>query len=163
VGVSSPRRGRASGRRVPLDVRGLAGESALFRLDPRAGDDPAVRRWLADRPGELGAIARTWYGRLTARGTDVRERFHDGCAVACVADAPFAYVNAFKGHVSLGFFAGAMLPDPARLLRGTGKRMRHVKIVAGEAPDGAGLEALIDAAYADIRRRLEDERAADAG
>lgn len=69
-------------------------------------------------------------------------------------DAPFAYVNAFKAHAAVGFFHGAALPDPAGLLEGAGKAMRHVKLRPGEPLDEAALTALIDAAYRDIRRRL---------
>jgi hypothetical protein len=71
-----------------------------------------------------------------------------------VEDAPFGYVNAFKAHASVGFHYGAMLTDPARLLEGQGKRMRHVKLVPGKALDADALRDLIDAAYRDIRQRL---------
>jgi hypothetical protein len=89
-------------------------------------------------------------------GEDVRELMHDGCPVACVKDAPFGYVNAFKDHVNVGFFHGAALEDPAGLLEGTGKRMRHVKLKPGCEIDGAALCELISAAYLDIRARLEE-------
>ena len=68
---------------------------------------------------------------MRACGDDVRELIHDGCPVACVEDAPFAYVNSFKSHVNVGFFNGASLDDPARLSEGSGKRMRHVKLKPG--------------------------------
>lgn len=90
-------------------------------------------------------------------GTDVRELMHDGCPVACVEDAPFAYVNVFTAHVNVGFFHGAALKDPAKLLVGTGKHMRHVKLKPGLEPDFAALKALIIAAYLDIRRRLREQ------
>lgn len=93
---------------------------------------------------------------MRARGNDVRELMHDGCPVACVEDAPFGYVNAFKDHVNVGFYHGADLDDPAGLLEGTGKRMRHVKLRPGTSVDSAALGALIDAAYGDIHARLED-------
>jgi hypothetical protein len=90
-------------------------------------------------------------------GADVRELMHDGCPVACVADAPFAYVNVFRAHVNVGFFQGASLPDPAGLLEGNGKRMRHVKL-RPEAPiDEAALDALIEGAYVDMEWRLQAE------
>jgi hypothetical protein len=89
-------------------------------------------------------------------GADVRELMHDGCPVACVEDAPFGYVNAFKAHVNVGFFQGAALDDPAGLLEGTGKRMRHVKLKPGCERDLAALGDLIDAAYANIRTRLAE-------
>lgn len=53
------------------------------------------------------------------------------------------YVNAFKDHVNVGFFHGAVLEDPAGLLEGTGKRMRHVKLRPGREPDVAALGDLI--------------------
>jgi hypothetical protein len=87
-------------------------------------------------------------------GPDVRELLHDGCPVACVGDAPFGYVNAFKAHASVGFYYGAMLADPASLLEGAGKRMRHVKLRLGKELDVDALRDLIEAAYHDIRRRL---------
>ena len=43
---------------------------------------------------------------------------------------PFAWTKAAKGHVSLGFWRGAELPDPQHLLDGSGTRMRHVKILS---------------------------------
>jgi hypothetical protein len=87
-------------------------------------------------------------------GADVREVFHDGCPVACVADAPFGYVNAFKAYASVGFFHGAMLLDPAGVLEGTGKHMRHVKLRPGHDVNLTALDALILLAYHDIKRRL---------
>lgn len=87
-------------------------------------------------------------------GADVREVMHDGHPTACVDDAAFGYVNAFTDHVNVGFFFGALLPDPFRLLEGTGKRGRHVKLRPGGEIDGAALDGLIAAAYADVRVRL---------
>ena len=79
---------------------------------------------------------------------------HDGCPVACVEDAPFGYVNSFKSHVNVGFFHGAALEDPAGLLEGGGKRMRHVKLRPGTEINVAALRELIKAAYLDIKVRL---------
>jgi hypothetical protein len=87
-------------------------------------------------------------------GDDVRELLHDGHPVACVMDAPFGYVNAFKDHVNVGFFYGAALHDPARLLEGTGKRMRHAKLWPGRQINAAALGDLIYDAYVDIKARL---------
>jgi hypothetical protein len=50
-----------------------------------------------------------------------------------LGDAPFGYVNVFTSHLNVGFFHGAALPDPDRLLQGTGKFMRHVKLRPGTA------------------------------
>jgi hypothetical protein len=87
-------------------------------------------------------------------GSDVRELLHDGHPTACVGDAAFAYTNVFTGHVNVGFFRGVALPDPAGLLQGNGKYMRHVKLKPGTDVDAPSLEALITAAYLDIKARL---------
>ena len=79
---------------------------------------------------------------------------HDGCPNVCVQDAPFAYVNAFRSHVNVGFFHGASLADPEGLLEGEGKYMRHVKLKPGRTIDSSALEALITASYQDILTRL---------
>ncbi len=55
-----------------------------------------------------------------------------------------------------GVLSGAALPDPARLLQGTGKFMRHVKLRPGTAIDGASLSGLIEMAYSDIKARVEN-------
>jgi len=145
---------RRSGPRVALDLPGLIGIQEVFRLSRGSKPDPAIEAWLASRPAALQAIARQWFARMRQCGDDVRELMHDGCPVACVEDAAFGYVNVFTRHVNVGFFHGAALEDPSGLLEGSGKRMRHVKLVPGRAPFADALGDLIDAAYADIRLRL---------
>ena len=77
-------------------------------------------------------------------------------ARSCLGDVPFAYVNVFKSHVNVGFFRGAELPDPAHVLQGSGKLMRHVKLRPGSATDAASLSKLIETAYSDIKVRVEN-------
>jgi len=128
--------------------------AGIFRLDGAAKQDPAVDAWFDDHAGELGALARRWFRRMRDCGSDVLVLLHDGGPVACVGDAPFGYVAVFKAHVNVGFFQGAALKDPAGLLEGAGKRMRHVKLRPGALPNAVALDALIDAAYKDIRLRI---------
>lgn len=116
-----------------------------------------VETWLTSHAAPLGAIARHWFAAMRAAGGDVREVMHDGHAAACLQDAPFAYVAVFKAHVNVGFYRGAALPDPAHLLRGTGKYMRHVRISPSESVDSAALTALVHEAYADMRACLDAE------
>lgn len=127
----------------------------LFRLNGVVERDPAIDRWLKHQPGELGDIAREWFEAMRACGDEVRELMHDGCPTACLGDAAFGYVAVFTAHVNVGFFQGSALPDPARLLQGTGKFMRHVKLRPGEPINSAALHKLIEAAYEDIKTRVE--------
>ena len=128
----------------------------LFRLNGTLERDPAIDAWMKARDGELGAIAREWFEVMRRCGDEVREILHDGCPVACLGDAPFGYVNVFTSHVNVGFFQGAALADPARLLQGVGKRMRHVKVRPGTRTDAASLRRLIEAACADMKSRVEN-------
>lgn len=128
--------------------------SGLFRFSSAVKRDPAVEAWLSAPDDALRAIARRWFERMRSCGDDVRELMHNGCPTACVEDAAFGYVNAFRAHVNVGFFFGAMLKDPAGLLEGTGKRMRHVKLRPEHDLDVDALTGLVAAAYADIRMRL---------
>ena len=132
----------------------------LFRLSGALRRDPAIADWMNRHSGELGAIARRWFGVIRDCGDDVREVLHDGHPTACIADAAFAYVNAFKAHVNVGFFRGAELADPAGLLEGTGKYMRHVKLRPAGAIDATALTKLIESAYADMKRRLSERKPA---
>jgi hypothetical protein len=129
--------------------------SALLRFPGGVRRDRAVDAWLQAQPGELGAIARRWFEVMRGCGDDVRELLHDGHPTACIGDAAFGYVNAFRAHVNVGFFRGAELSDPHQLLQGTGKFMRHVKLRPGHAVDAAALIALIATAHADMQRRLQ--------
>jgi hypothetical protein len=128
----------------------------LLRFNGAVERDPAINAWMNERTDELGTIARQWFEAMRKCGDEVRELLHDGCPVACLNDAPFGYVNVFTSHVNVGFFHGAALPDPARLLQGTGKFMRHVKLRPAAATNAAALSRLIDAAYSDIKARVEN-------
>lgn len=128
----------------------------LFRLHNTVERSPAIDAWMEEHAGELGAMARQWFEAMRACGDEVREVLHDGCPVACLGDAPFGYVHVFTSHVNVGFFRGATLPDPAHLLQGTGKFMRHVKLRPGTATNAAALTELIEAAYSDIKTRVEN-------
>ena len=64
----------------------------------------------------------------------------------------YAYLAVHPTHVNLGFYRGASLPDPAGVLAGTGKNMRHIRI--GNPADVARPE------IADLLRAAKAEREA---
>ena len=129
--------------------------SQLFRFPNAVKRDPAIEVWMLEHSGELGSIARRWFEVMRNCGNDVRELLHDGHPTACVDDAAFGYVNAFKAHVNVGFFRGAEIADPKNLLEGTGKFMRHVKLTPQTDVNAAALTKLIKTAYADMNSRLK--------
>ena len=128
---------------------------ALFRFPNAIRHSPEVERWFLTQPPGLGDMAERWFERIRNCGPDVTELLHDGWPTACVVDAAFAYTAVYAAHVNLGFHRGSELPDPAGLLEGSGKRMRHVKLKPGEEIDEDALETLVKAAYADMKARME--------
>ena len=107
----------------------------IFNLPSAVAHSKEVEQWFFDHDDELGLIAQHWFKIFRACGDDVRELLHDG-------------------HVNLGFFGGAELQDPASLLEGTGKFMRHVKIKPNEAIDAPRLQELVEAAYTEMKARI---------
>jgi hypothetical protein len=125
----------------------------LFTLEGALQHDPAVERWFATPPAQLRSIAQSWFRTIRSAGPDVVELLHDGHPTACVDSLALGYVNAFSEHVNVGFFFGSVLPDPSRLLEGSGRFMRHVKVRSHTFSHEADLRKLIALAYADIKSR----------
>jgi hypothetical protein len=65
-----------------------------------------------------------------------------------LAGAPKVYIHAEPDHVQFGFYAGSTLKDPAGLLAGKAKYVRHVKVFT---TSGIAREALV-AFVAQVRR-----------
>ncbi len=127
----------------------------LLTFDGTVEHDPAIDTWWKEHTGELGTMAREWWAVMRGCGDEVRELLHDGCPVACIGEFPFGYVNVFRSHVNVGFFQGVSLRDPARLLEGTGKFMRHVKLQPGATVNAESLRDLIKTAFAAMKARVE--------
>lgn len=67
----------------------------------------------------------------------------------------YAYIAAYRSHVNLGFYRGASLDDPCGLLEGSGKKLRHIKIVGTAAVKGPAVRALLRQAIAERKRHHE--------
>src|SRR5215469_8473366 len=127
----------------------------ILRFNGAVERAPAIDAWMKAHAGELGAIAHEWFEVMRRCGDEVRELLHDGCPVACLGDAPFGYVNVFRSHVNVGFFQGAALPDPAHLLEGTGRFMRHVKLRPGAVTNADVFFFQAEDGIRDIKKRVE--------
>lgn len=82
---------------------------------------------------------------------DSQERIYAGWGVADIymgepKGRGFMSIGPQKKYVNLYFMNGADLPDPAGLLTGTGKKLRHVKIMMVENLQNPALRELIEAA-----------------
>jgi len=112
---------------------------------------------LADVEPELAAIARRLRAMIRAvdRNTIETVRLGDNAATYGVGPKKmidgYAYIMPMHGYINLGFYQGAVLADPKRLLEGTGKGLRHVKIRSMAEANRPPVRALVAAALA--RRR----------
>jgi hypothetical protein len=58
-------------------------------------------------------------------------------------------------HINLGFYRGALLRDPAGLLGGTGKAMRHMKLRSPGDADRPEISELLRAAHTERVEAIE--------
>src|SRR6516162_2648423 len=106
--------------------------SELLRFNGTVERDPAIDAWMNEHAGELGTIAREWFEVMRQCGDEVRELLHDGCPVACLGDAPFAYVNVFTSHVNVGFLSGRRTAGSGPLVARHRQVHAPCKVAAGK-------------------------------
>jgi hypothetical protein len=61
-------------------------------------------------------------------------------------DQPFCFYLVGRNHVTFGFHQGTSLADPGKVLEGTGKNIRHVKLKTFKDLDSKALRELIQQA-----------------
>ena len=68
----------------------------------------------------------------------------------------FCHVAAYTGHVNLGFNRGTALRDPSRILRGSGAKIRHIRIATVSDLRSRAVHALLRAAVLQGRGLVEE-------
>lgn len=118
-------------RRIPATLRDF-----LKAYDPAIG-----RLFFATRKAVVGAAP------------EATELVYDAYNAVTVAYSfthrlkeAFCHVAAYPKYVNLGFNLGTGLPDPERLLLGSGTRIRHIRISAVEDLQRPGIQRLLRAA-----------------
>ena len=127
---------------------------------PRPGDDEGaaaleadIDRLLSEHSTELQAIERALRATIRAAFPEAVERVDFGNRLIAFGRSMrmrgllFAII-AHAEHVNLQLADGAVLPDPAGIVEGTGKRIRHVKIRSVEGASAPAVIALIEAQLA---------------
>jgi hypothetical protein len=119
----------------------------------REGDE--IERFLAGYPAEIisiGRALREMVRRETSGAHEVlyAKQEHWSYGLAPKYSAQEIYICPLARYVRLGFYHGAGLPDPAGLIEGEGKRLRHVKVWTQEQAQRPELRALVEAAWADV-------------
>jgi len=125
----------------------------MYGVDP-ASIHPDFERVLSDRPLALQFLYRDVRSAVLRIYPDSNELLYHTHALSSVYSVSrqlkhaFCHIAVYGQHLNLGFNSGTELADPARLLKGTGARIRHVPIVSPSDLDNADLIALIERAVA---------------
>jgi hypothetical protein len=111
-----------------------------------------------DRP--IAEIASALKARITAMHRDHVEIVWPRMKIASYGIGPkkmsdhYAYIAPQSKHVNLGFYRGATLKDPAALLEGAGKNLRHIKIRSLSEVSKKEIGDLLKASLAERRRAV---------
>jgi hypothetical protein len=118
----------------------------------------AVRAWLEALPAEKKPIVEALRRLIEAAGPSTHEILCQETLryrLTASGVGHLFYIAVFAAHVNLGFFFGGSLPDPERLLVGSGKRMRHVPIRSVQECENPAITSLLAQARADGLQRVE--------
>ena len=117
-----------------------------------------VQAWLETFPVEKKPTINNLRRLISSVAPEAHESIYHGALGYGPTDAGFdriLYITVFETHINLGFFYGGFLPDPERLLIGSGKRMRHIKIRSLQESENPALTSLLAQAWDDGLRRVE--------
>jgi len=87
--------------------------------------------WIDDyvrNAGKLGAVAEAVRVLMKKAVKGVEEYVNPWKIPSFDSNGPLCCFMIGKEHVTFAFMRGAALPDPEKLLEGTGKGVRHVKL-----------------------------------
>jgi hypothetical protein len=107
--------------------------------------DPAVDEYVAALNERQRGIAAA-FRKLVARiAPDVVESVAWGLPTY-TGRSRLCYLRGTPTHLQVGFWRGAELPDPESMLRGTGDRVRHVRLRHANEVETKPFRALLRAA-----------------
>ncbi len=99
---------------------------------------------------EIGTLARAAIDKMRTRLPGAIELVYDNYNALAVAFSPtertsdvIVSITLYPRWVSLFFMRGAQLPDPQKLLKGTGKTVRHIVLEDAATLDKPAVRVLI--------------------
>ena len=102
--------------------------------------------WINDyvkEAGKLEAVAKAVRGLVKNAVKGVEEYVNPWKIPSFDSNGPLCCFMVGKEHVTFAFMRGAALPDPQKLLAGTGKGVRHVKLRSVADVKRPGVKKLI--------------------
>jgi hypothetical protein len=127
----------------------------------RQSPEKQLDGFLAKYSAEVGALARVGFAKMRARLRGAIELVYDNYNALAVgfsptertSDAIFS-IALWPRWVSLFFLQGAGLPDPQRLLKGSGKVARHIVLHNADDLDSPAVQDLVASALERARTPL---------
>lgn len=107
----------------------------------------SVDDYVAVIPAPLGDVATALRRAVCSAAPDARESIKWGQPVY-ESNGPFAALKAFPRWVTLTFWRGAALEDPAGILAGEGDRMKHARFASTDEVREDVVAALVRQAVA---------------
>jgi hypothetical protein len=98
------------------------------------------------KTGKLAGVAKAVRALVKKTAPGCEEYVSPWKTPAFDSNGPLCVFVSAKEHLSLAFVRGAKLPDPGKLLEGTGKGVRHVKLWSVADVKRPGVKKLIVAA-----------------
>jgi hypothetical protein len=102
--------------------------------------------WRSDQSSEHKAIIAKLQKLVVKIAPNLIENSKWGNGCWLKGKLPLLYIHTKEDHLQFGFFAGSMLYDSKKMLKGNGKFVRHVRIEKLEDIDVAILSSLIRSA-----------------
>ncbi len=105
-----------------------------------------IDAYLEKKPAEHAAVAKALRKLVKKTVPGIKESVNPWKIPTFESNGPMCFFMVGKNHVTFGFLRGTSLPDPARLLEGTGRKLRHVKLRTAEDLQKPALKKLVAAA-----------------
>lgn len=99
--------------------------------------------WFEAAPSDQQAVLNDLRGIILSAAPGIVEELKWSQPWYSSRNGLFCYLQRRKNYVTLGFRMGTSLSDPKKLLEGTGKDMRHVKIASADGMNRPALLQLI--------------------
>ncbi len=125
----------------------LNGLIARFSPEIAAQTHAALKKMRARLPGAVEMVYDNYYALVIGF-----------CPVEQASEVIMS-IAVYPGWINLCFFAGDRLPDPQKLLRGSGKIARHVRLEGAATLDKPAVKALMKAALENASRPLDRKQA----
>src|SRR5579862_953357 len=112
----------------------------------KAKTPATVDAYIRQHDAQWSGIARQLRALVRKEIPGVKEYVNPWKLPTFDSHGPLGYFMIGKNHVTFGLYRATSLDDPAGLLEGTGKSLRHVKVKSAEDLSKPALRALIRAA-----------------